>query len=87
MIKENILDSLREIEEILNDYEFKEATKEQKKMLRNNFNKSFNFEYCTIQYAFLMSESSFKLFEYYMGMEYEKEYIETVWGVGYRWIG
>ena len=78
MLKNNILESLQEVQEILENNEFEELINEQKKALQDNFNRVINFEYCEDGgYIFLMPENTFKDFEYYIGMEYETEFIDT----------
>lgn len=70
-------DLLQEVQGILEDCDFKTVTKEQKGILRENYNKGMIFDYCQDGgYIFLMSENDFKTFEYHMGMEYAKEEIE-----------
>ena len=79
MLKNEMLESLKDVQEILKDCsELKEITNEQKYAMKDKFNTWINFEYCEDGgYIFLMSEENFKSFEYYLGMEYEKENIET----------
>ena len=82
MLKNNMLESLQEVQEILEGCNFKKLTDNQKEVLNGNYNTSINFEYCGYEdseadgYILLMSESNFKKFEYFLGMEYEKDNIE-----------
>lgn len=82
MLKDEMLKSLEEIKAILEESEFKKVTTKQKNVMREHFNKSVNFEYCPITATFLMSEDAFNSFEYYLGMEYEKDEIETKINLG-----
>lgn len=78
MLNDDMLESIQEIQEVLENDEFKELTDKQKEVLKDNFNTFIKFEYCDDgSYIFLMSENNFKNFEYYLGMEYEKDYIDT----------
>lgn len=74
---EEMSELLQEIKEIVENCEFKTVTNEQEDVLRKHFNRGLTFDYCQDGgYIFLMSEDSFKSFDYYMGMEYEREEIE-----------
>ena len=75
-----LIDDLREGVNDLKDMmecDFKQVTSEQKDILWENFNKAFNFMYCEDGgYLFVMPSKNFNSFEHYMGMEYERGYIE-----------
>lgn len=72
MLKNNMLESLQEVQEILRCNEFKKLTDKQKDSLNNNC----DFEYCEDgSYIFLMSENMFENFEYYLGMKQERDNI------------
>lgn len=74
MIKNNMIESLQGIQEILEGNDFKALADKQREILNSNYNTYITFEYCEDGgYIFLMSESMFKKFEYYLGMEYEKK--------------
>ena len=58
--------------------EFKELTEKQQQLINRRFNTYINFEYCNDNgIAFIISENDFKNFEYFLGMEYEREDILT----------
>lgn len=71
--KENFIESLQEAIESIQDAEFKELTEEQQDKINKNYNTYINFEYSADINTFIMSEDAFKRFEYYLGMEYEKD--------------
>ena len=78
----NLIDDMKELIESLEtaeeDNEIRELNDSQKDMIRNHFNTYINFKYFEDGgYAFIMSSESFKRFEYYLGFEYEKEYIQS----------
>ena len=74
-IKENLLST---ISVIFNNPKLKELNEEQKECIEKNFNTHIDFEYVEDGgYTFIMEEYDFKNFEYYLGMEYEKQYIES----------
>ena len=77
----NIQNEMLEQIEVINDIlksDFKEINERQQEKIKKNFNCYISFNYLEDGgYIFLMSEDSFKDFEYYIGMEYEKEYIES----------
>jgi len=74
------LESIKELIEIVENGDMiKQLNKAQKGYLKNNFNTYINFEYGEdANYILKMSNSSYKSFEYYLGMEYEKDYILTI---------
>lgn len=73
---ENMLYSLEDALEVFKDLTFKELTREQMKAIREQFNTSIMFEYEPDEYVFIMSCETFKQFEYYLGMEYERNDID-----------
>ena len=80
-----MMNLLNEMKELIESIEIAEENKEirklndsQKDMIQNNFNTYINFNYFEDDgYTFIMSPESFKRFEYYLGMEYDKEYIQS----------
>lgn len=73
------IESIKELLEVVESDSMKELNKSQRKFLRDRFNTYINFEYTEdANYILKMSEEAFKSFEYYLGMEYEKEYILTL---------
>lgn len=73
------LESIRELLEVIESDEMKELNKAQRKFLKDRFNTYINFEYTEdANYILKMSEEAFKNFEYYLGMEYDREYILTL---------
>lgn len=72
-------ESIKELLEIVESDEMKELNKKQKQYIRDRFNTYINFEYTEdANYILKMSNSDYKSFNYYLGMEYEKDYILTV---------
>lgn len=72
------IESIKELLEIVESDDMKELNKAQKKYIRDRFNTYISFEYTEdANYILKMSESAFNNFEYYLGMEYDKEYILT----------
>jgi len=72
-------DFLEQVNLMLEGIELTEVTSEQKQIFRKNFNTSMSIrEYAVTEdmIFFIMSENSFGSFEYYAGMEYEREHIE-----------
>jgi hypothetical protein len=71
IMKNRLFESISILKELLEE-DFKKVTDKQKDVLRSQFNKAINFEYMEDGcYIFIMSEESFKSFNYYYGMEYE----------------
>lgn len=68
-----------EVVRTMMDVEVQEITQEQRTKMRDNYNTSFRMGCVFIEderiVVFEMSTDSFKSFEYYMGMEYEREEI------------
>jgi hypothetical protein len=67
---------LYQIQELIDSLSLEELTQEQRQILRDNYNTYINFE-CGFDtedsIVFKMKKRSFGHFEYYLGMEYEKE--------------
>jgi hypothetical protein len=77
MKKDQFFESIDNIKEQLEELEFKALTNEQRRILSDRFNTSIDLEYSAEDdFIFIMSISNFKAFEYYCGMEYEKDDIE-----------
>jgi hypothetical protein len=71
-MREEMLEQINELKEILESGNFKELNSEQIKSLEENFNKRIGFEYLEDGgYVFLMKKHELGSFEYYLGMEYE----------------
>lgn len=74
MKKDQFINDIDNIKNQIEEMEFKSLTGDIKKVLRDNFNRNINFEYNSDEdFIFLMSVPDFKDFEYYYGMEYERE--------------
>ena len=59
---EEALDSLQEVKEILEGCGFKTITRKQREVLKENYNRGLDFEYCQDGgYIFLMGEDNFNL--------------------------
>lgn len=73
------IESIKDLLEVVEGDEMKQLNKTQRKFLKDRFNTYINFEYTEDGgYILKMSESAFGNFEYYLGMEYDKEYILTL---------
>jgi hypothetical protein len=73
------VESIKDLLEVVESDEMKQLNKAQRKFLKDRFNTYINFEYAEDGgYILKMSESAFGNFEYYLGMEYDKEYILTL---------
>ncbi len=71
-----MLEELNIVKEVLEDNKFKKINPAHKEILAGTFNKYVDFEYLEDGgYWFIMYEFDFANFEYYMGMEYEREHI------------
>lgn len=78
MNKNDLLEKMEMVKEILKG-DFNTTTDEQMEALDNRFNRGLKFDYTEDgSYIFLMSSSSFKTFEYYYGMECEKDNIDEL---------
>lgn len=76
MKKDNMISSLQDLQDKLENVDFKELNQDQKHLIKDRFNTYVNFEYAPDENMFIMSAEAFKQFEYYLGMEYEKDDIE-----------
>ena len=73
------LELIKELIDVVEKGDLKKLNAEQKDYIRKNFNTYINFEYTEDANCILkMSNSDYKSFNYYLGMEYEKDYILTV---------
>ena len=55
--------------------DFKNVTSEQRENLQREYNKGMSFKYNIDNLIFIMDEYTWKIFMYYLGMEYESDNI------------
>ena len=67
---------IEEVEEAIENKEVKTLNRQQEKYLKDNYNSFVNFDYFNNgNYIVSMTKDAYKLFRYFLGMEYEDDYI------------
>jgi hypothetical protein len=76
--KDDLRQGLKELVEII-DSDFRRLNTEQKRFIENNYNTYINFEYTEDGgYIFVMDRDNFDWFECLIGMESERDNIESI---------
>ena len=77
MYKDDMRQGLKGLIEII-DSDFRKLNNTQKGYIEDSFNTHIEFEYIEDGgYIFIMEKNDFKKFEHYLGMAYDREYIES----------
>ena len=69
---------IEEVEEAIENKEVKTLNRQQEKYLKDNYNTLVKFDYFEDDmgnYVLSMTKTAYKLFRYFLGMEYEDDYI------------
>ena len=69
---------IEEVEEAIENKEVKTLNRQQEKYLKDNYNTLVKFDYFEDDmgnYVLSMTKTTYKLFRYFLGMEYEDDYI------------
>lgn len=69
---------IEDVEEAIENKEVKTLNNQQEKYLKDNYNSFVNFDYFEDDmgnYVVSMTKTAYKLFRYFLGMEYEDEHI------------
>ena len=69
---------IEEVEEAIENKEVKTLNRQQEKYLKDHYNSFMKFDYFEddmCNYVVSMTKTDYKLFRYFLGMEYEDDYI------------